>query len=107
MSKPTVLNNPVEQRFRALASTWKAAASSSVSSSLRDSLSHPAYREIIAMGEPAIPFILSELEREPDWWFAALKQITGVDPVPPAIRGQIQEMARYWLQWGRAQGYHW
>ena len=48
---------------------------------------HPAYREIIAMGEPAIGLILAELETRPDHWFEALRALTGEDPVPPEARG--------------------
>jgi hypothetical protein len=59
------------------------------------------------MGEPAVPYILAELEREPDWWFAALKAITAADPVPQASRGKLVEMSRGWLEGGRAHGYRW
>ena len=107
MSKPKVLENPVEREFQGLVRAWKAASSSCVSSSLSEMFSHPAYRQIIALGEPAVPFLLAELEREPDWWFAALKAMTGADPVPAASRGKLAEMTRAWLQWALAQGYRW
>lgn len=104
MSKPKVLDNPIQRQFQDLASVWKGDAG--VSSSLTDRFSHPSYRQIIAMGNPAVPFLLSELEREPDWWFAALKAITGADPVSPASRGRLNEMTEAWLKWGREHGYH-
>ena len=75
-----------------------------MSSSLSERFAHTAYQQIIAMGDAAVPLLLAELEREPDWWFAALKSITGADPVPPAHRGRLQDMTRAWLQWGRAHG---
>ena len=68
---------------------------------------HPAYQEIIGMGELAVPLILAELERDPDHWFWALKAITGADPVPEHCRGHLEEMAQAWLRWGRMQGYEW
>jgi hypothetical protein len=79
MSHANVLSKPAQQQFQALVAAWKSAASASVSSSLSGLLSHPAYRQIIAIGKDAIPLLLAELEREPDWWFAALKELTGVD----------------------------
>lgn len=53
------------------------------------------------------PLLLAELEREPDWWFAALKAMTGADPVTRENRGKLLEMTRAWLDWGKAQGYRW
>ena len=97
-----VVNGSVEQEFRQLAAAWKAAEG--VSSSLTERFSHPAYRQIIGLGEAAVPYLLAELEREPDWWFAALKSITGADPVQAADRGRLAAMTQAWLQWGRAQG---
>jgi hypothetical protein len=67
---------------------------------------HPAYQQIIGIGPAAVPLLLRELERDVDHWFWALKAITGVDPVPPASRGKVREMAAAWLRWGRDQGYH-
>lgn len=64
----------------------------------------PTYQQIIGMGECAVPFILEELRREPDLWFWALKSITGSDPVPPELAGNIDEMARCWVEWGLAEG---
>ena len=52
------------------------------------------------MGPAAVPLILSELRREPDHWFVALKRITGDDPVPDEVRGNIEQMAEAWLRWG-------
>jgi len=90
-------------RFRALAAEWKTGRGHS--SSITKMANHPAYRKIAAMGRPAIPLILGELEREPDHWFWALKAITGCDPVPPSHRGNIDWMAADWLAWGRSRGY--
>jgi hypothetical protein len=65
---------------------------------------HPAYLEIIDLGEPVVPLLLDELQREPDFWFAALQKITGADPVPKTSAGKIKEMAKAWLDWGRDKG---
>ena len=62
---------------------------------------HPAYRQIVAMGKPAIPLILEELERQSDHWFPALHELTGTSPVPADSQGNIAEMRRAWLDWGK------
>ena len=105
MIEPKLLENRVERRFHELVATWK--ASLGVSSSLTEMFAHRSYRDIIELGEPAVPLLLSELEREPDWWFAALKAISGADPVTPDNRGKLMEMTRAWLDWGRVRGYRW
>jgi hypothetical protein len=86
--------------FAELAGRWRADAELLASAELAD---HPAYREIIAMGEPAIWLILAELETRPDHWFEALQALTGEDPVPPEARGDVQAMTAAWLEWGRQE----
>ena len=66
---------------------------------------HSAYQSIIAMGGPAVPWLLQRLAKKPDHWFVALNAITGARPVPPESRGRIKEMTQAWLDWGRQQGY--
>ncbi len=70
-------------------------------------IEHPAYQQIIAMGPPAVPWLLQRLAQRPDHWFAALHRITGASPVPPESRGHFREMTNAWLEWGRQQGYTW
>jgi hypothetical protein len=105
VNQPATLKEPIEHRFNELVLEWK--AGQGVSSSLTEVFAHPAYRAIVAMGSPVVPFLLAELEREPDWWFAALKAITGADPVSPQDRGRLPEMTQAWLEWGRAHGVRW
>jgi hypothetical protein len=66
---------------------------------------HPAYQEIIGMGERVVPLLLAELRREPDDWFWALHAITGANPVPAARGGSLPAMAEAWIQWGVEKGY--
>jgi hypothetical protein len=64
-----------EERFRRLAARWKAERlPHSSSTRLTD---HPAYQEIVALGRRAIPWLLAEMEREPDHWFRAMKHLAG------------------------------
>ena len=66
---------------------------------------HPAFRRIVAMGDPAIPLILAELRRHPDFLFLALQEITG-EPTPLAATGNPQAMISAWLEWGEGRMDH-
>ena len=70
----------VKKRFRELSKQWKE-GTAHLSSTARMA-KHPAYREIIQMGPSAVPLLLANLRRDPDFWFAALREITGENPVP-------------------------
>jgi hypothetical protein len=98
------LNND-EPLFHRLMNEWRAAKG--VGSTVAKIAMHPAYQQIIGMGERALPLIFRELEREPDHWFWALQAITGEDPVPPSARGRIAEMARAWLHWASKRHIQW
>jgi hypothetical protein len=93
----------LEKRFRSLAKRWRK-ETEHLSSTARMA-KHPAYQEIISLGESAIPLLLAELERRPDFWFEALRAITRDNPVPPESTGNVKEMAKLWIAWGRARGY--
>ncbi|MFN0056315.1 MAG: hypothetical protein ACKV0T_29570, partial [Planctomycetales bacterium] len=95
----------VEVSFRRLVTEWK--SRKSYSSCIEDLGMDLAYQQIIGLGTDAVPFILAELEREPDHWFWALFAITGVDPVPTSSRGKVHEMRKAWLKWGMQNGYRW
>jgi hypothetical protein len=93
------------RRFESLAAAWRKECAHL--SSVREMVLHPAYQQIIGMGRDAIPFLLRELERQPDHWFWALWAITGENPVPPEHRGRVRDMARDWLEWARQRGIRW
>ena len=96
------------QRFKQFAAQWHSERHST--SSVTDMAMCPSYQRIIAMGEAAIPLILSELRSEgdePDHWFWALRVLTDADPVKDEHRGDIVKMAAAWLDWGRTHGYAW
>lgn len=61
------------------------------------------YQEIIKIGKSALPYIFSELEKEPAHWFYALKKITNENPVKPKNKGNIQQMTNDWLQWAKTK----
>lgn len=89
--------------FQRLTLKWKSERRGS--SSTATLAMHPAYQQIIGMGEDAVPLILADLQRGVDHWFWALKAITRENPVPDEDRGNLKKMAAAWLDWGRAKGY--
>jgi len=56
------------------------------------------------MGEPVVPFLLSDLESQPSLCVWALLEITGEEPVSASDGGNIRMMTDAWLQWGREKG---
>jgi hypothetical protein len=94
-----------EAAFRELADEWE--SETKFLSSLTARAQHPAYREIIRLGDAVVPVVLRELQRKPNHWFAALRAITGADPVKPNERGDLSAMTRAWLRWARQQNISW
>jgi hypothetical protein len=96
------LANP-EIRFVTLKNQWE--EETAMLSSITEISMHPAYQQIIGMGQTAIPLIMSQLIKKPGHWFWALKSITGEDPVLQEQRGRLKEMTGAWLKWGKEKGY--
>jgi len=78
--KPSAADG-LAHRFHSLIATWR--RETALQSSVTAIAMHPAYQQIIGLGEPALPLIFGELRREPDHWFWALGAITG----KPSVRG--------------------
>jgi hypothetical protein len=68
-------------------------------------VSNPSYLEIIKMGKNVLPYIFQDLKSEPAFWFSALQDMTGCDPVKHSHRGIIKLMKEDWLKWGKEHGY--
>lgn len=95
----------VVDRFNALMADWKKGRGHS--SKIRDLAMHPAYQQIIGMGEPAVPLLLKEMGERPDYWMWALRAITGVNPIAEGNRGKLKEIAQAWVKWGKDNRYSW
>lgn len=102
MSTATASSPTIAARFHALANEWRADTRFQAAPST--ACEHPAYRAIIDLGPGVVPLILAELSVSPEPWFAALRELTGADPVPPGDHGRPREAAEHWLAWGRARG---
>lgn len=101
-----VLASPIEVTellFVELGDQWL--AETGAQSSLAKQYAHPAYQRIVGLGPAAVPLLLRELEAEPNYWFHALRAITGEDPVTQEARGNLRAMTDAWLAWGRERGH--
>lgn len=89
----------LEQRFALLAERWwMEVGGRSISTQMMDS---EAFREIVELGEPAVPLILREMEHSHLHWHLALREITGENPAASAQPGKVEEIRTAWLDWGR------
>jgi hypothetical protein len=95
----------IEEAFRRLEAKWLREVGHL--SSYPALVNHPAFREIIGLGQAVVPFMLRDLEKRPGPWVWALPEITGADPVSRADAGKIATMSEAWVRWGRANGYRW
>jgi hypothetical protein len=95
----------VEQRFRRLAGAWH--DQTYFLSSMSEASAHPAYQEIISLGPEVLPLLLRDLQDNHTHWFAALRALTGANPVPKSSAGNVPKMAEAWLGWTKDNGYQW
>ena len=105
MAMTTATGSPVDarERFRRLADQWK--SESQYMSNTTQMAMLWSYQNIIGMGDQAIPFILEEMQSEPNQWFWALEAITASDPVPKEVVGKVEPMIQAWIEWGIQNGY--
>jgi hypothetical protein len=89
--------------FQNLADSWY--KQTGMYSSVLKKTQHPIYRNIVMMGKSAIPLILREMQRRPGFWFYALQEITGEDPVSPLNRKKVSSAQEDWLNWGKKMRY--
>ena len=93
----------VSDTFRVLADRWK--RETAIISSITKKIKHPAYREIVGLGEAVVTDLLCELVEHPDHWFSALEEITGRNPVGEADRMDIKRATQAWLAWAHENGF--
>lgn len=90
-------------KFSNLAEKWK--EETFITSSVNVIESNPSYLEIIKMGRKVLPYIFQDLKSDHAFWFHALEEITGCNPIKYAHRGYVDLMAEDWLKWGEEHGY--
>lgn len=92
----------VEGVFSTLADQWR--RETAMFSSSAKKTKHPAYQKIIALGDPAVPLILRELQSRPAHWFAALSAITGISFGKDKV-SDVKRATTTWLNWGKQNGH--
>lgn len=92
----------LEERFREHASKWE--RDTAYLSATPMIVMHESYQSIIAMGPDVIPVLLRDLEKTHRHWFWALRHLTGQDPVLPSDRGNVGQMIKAWIKWGKSKG---
>ncbi|MCH8150800.1 MAG: hypothetical protein IH830_00320 [Planctomycetes bacterium] len=93
------LAEKTEQTFTRLADEWE--HDTAGSSLIQDMVDHPKYREIIALGRDALPFILERLSAQGGFWFGALHEISREFAPSKDDLGNREKMTAAWLEWGR------
>ncbi len=88
--------------FTYLAEHWR--EDTALTSSIPTMTAHPAYGAITRIGAVMIPYILEDLRANGGYWFAALRELTGENPVTQNERGNYEAMRAAWLRWGAEHG---
>ncbi len=96
-------SSDLARSFAVLADQWH--LETAMFSSIQKKVKHPAYQKIIAMGDAAVPLILSELRSRPAHWFPALKAITRASPYAEDEKVDVRHATVAWLKWGAKHGY--
>lgn len=91
----------LKDRFEFLRDAWW--EGTKYSSSTNDTVEHPAYQELIAMGDEILPFVLKDLEETNRHWFHLLATVTGQDAAQGLTK--VREAASAWVAWGKKEGY--
>ncbi len=81
--------------FRFLADDWQ--RQTGHYSIVQQKVLHPAYQEIIGMGNRALPFLIKELDSKPSHWFWALRAIARENPAQHS--DTPEEAAIAWREW--------
>ena len=107
MRQKTTMAAEQAAAFNELVKQWQ--RETALSSVMAVKVNHPAYRQIIEMGEGILPLIFKEMEANGGHWAFALEAITGTNPVvnpaPENALGKAGERRKVRLQWGREHGY--
>lgn len=87
--------------FRGLVELWKRETRGI--SLQQERADHPSYQALSRLGTNTIPLLLVELRDRPDFYFEALRLLTGVNPAEAEPR--FDDAVKAWIQWGEVNGY--
>jgi hypothetical protein len=89
------------ERFRKLADQWR--AESKHLSSTKSMSELESYQQIIKMDKPVITLLLLELKARPNFWFTALREITGEKDIGKGLA--FKAAVNAWVKWGYDNSY--
>lgn len=90
-----------KREFQRLVNVWREETADN--SIVKRRMMHWAYQRIIGIGPEALPWILEELRREPDFWFWALESISHANHAEGCTT--FDDAVNAWLRWGEHEGY--
>jgi len=100
-------NIDIKKEFQHLVKKW--INETIASSSPLEKIANDNYLEIIKLGgahrEVVLQLIFQELNKKSDFWFKALKHISGENPVKPEEFSSYKLVKQAWLNWGKEKGY--
>jgi hypothetical protein len=91
----------INELFESYVREWT--SKSRHSSSIRRMIELSSYRRIIDLGRPVIPLLLRELKDRPNFWFPALRELTGETEI--GKERTFDEARKEWIAWGEAHGH--
>lgn len=85
----------LRSQFEALYRQWW--DDTCLSSDYRAFTKHSAFKEIVAMGSDAVPFIIEKLKEQPSFLVKALNRIYG-ERVSPDTKLPLKDVCRLWIE---------
>jgi hypothetical protein len=90
----------ISVNFNILADQWAEYCQSiMLSSNIDDYLKHPAYAKLVALGKPAIPYIMQRYQTDDLPWEFVLDDITGFMWIKDHHRFSPKLLKKRWLEW--------
>lgn len=90
--------------FKKLAKEWTEHCQAVMfSSNIYDYLNHPAYRQLVKLGRPAIPYIIEKYREDDLPWGFVLDEITGLKVIQDPNHFSPLEVKRFWMEWWKKQ----
>jgi hypothetical protein len=77
----------------------KLARETAISSNPMVYVRHPAFAEIISLGDKVVPLIIASLQVKPSHIMLALPTLTGENVVTPDVQGRPAQIAAKWVEW--------
>lgn len=90
----------LKARFDELAAAWEAHRLTVIfSSNLRDYVATPAYRDLVALGRPAVPLIMERYREDELPWELVLQEITGEKMIEDMSAYSPDLVKEKWFAW--------